>query len=397
MLMQEVDQSMAQQRNLVTMVQKLDSEVALLEQSPVSGPGSSPPITTAGVSTAPTKSPRSGRKRRGSRRNQQSSDRMTTPAASAVKDVVVSMPDQRACVPSNLPAHSAPLPNPAGFMPPFSCAPPGHAVAGFRAGLMMAPMTGTSIGGAMMPGVRFVNGDDGPIRFPKHAAPAAGVATLRLPRGRQDSSSSTDSAETVRHLEHGTCVGDVDRYLTASAMMQSAAGAGPVEKTSGGAFVAPSAVSSAQGMRFYFRPALLPGVSFPASRSELEQYKQVVHGSAHVPPTDASTASTPKSQGVRQRSPGRGRGRKPAAGRDQNVSRNVVVPVATTSSVSRFFSVGMVPQSVSMHAVRGVAHPYITAVHGMLRLTIDTAVCSLGCTPVLQCLGQLSLALCLER
>jgi len=145
-------------------------------------------------------------------------------------------------------------------------------------------------------------------------------------------------------------------------MQSGAAGSGLVEKT-GGAFVAPGG----QGMRFYFRPALLPGVSFPASRSELEQYKQVVHGSAHVPPTEASTINTPKSQGVRQRSPGRGRGRKPAAAtsRDVNSSRNIVMPVAATSSVPRFFSVGLVPSSVSMQTVRGVAHPYVTAVPGM--------------------------------
>ena len=350
---------MAQQRKLVTMAQKLDSEVAILEQS--GGPGASPPVTAAGAPAGPTKSPR--RKRRASKRNQQSGDRATTVAASSVKDVVVSLPDERPCVPSSLPARSAPLPNPASFMPPFSCAPPGPAIGGLRAGLVMAPVTGTSIGGTMMQGVRFVNGDDSSVRFPKHASPAAAVAGLRLPRGRQDSSSSTDSAETVRHLEHGACVGDVDRYLTAGAMMQSGAGSGPVKETSG-TFVAPS---GAQGMRFYFRPALLPGVSFPASRSELEQYKQVVHGSAHIPPTEDSTVSTPKSQGVRQRSPGRGRGRRPAAGRDANVSRNIAMPVTTTSTVPRFFSVGMVPSSMSLPAVRGVAHPYITAVHGMLR------------------------------
>jgi len=207
MLMQELDQSMAQQRKLVTMAQKLDSEVAVLEQTGP-GPGSCPPVTTAaGDSTGlTTKSPR--RRRRGTKRSQPSSDRVTTVSAPVVKDVVASAPDQqRPFVPSNLPARSAPLANPAGFMPPFSCAPP----VGLRPGLVLAPMSG----GAVMPGVRFVNGDDGPVRFPKHAAPtAAGVASLRLPRGRQDSSSSTDSAETVRHLEHGTCVGDVDRYLS---------------------------------------------------------------------------------------------------------------------------------------------------------------------------------------
>ena len=364
MLMQELDQSMTQQRKLVTMAQKLDSEVALLEQS--EGLGTSPPITTAGASKGPTKSARSGRRRRGGK--QQGCHGVTTLATSSAKDVVVSMPDQRPCVPPNLPAHSVPLTNPAGFMSLFSCTPSGHAVAGLRAGLVMAPMSGTSVGSSVMPGVRFVNGNDSSVRFLKHQAPTAGVAGLRLPtRGRRDSSSSTDSAETVRHLEHGTCVSDVERHLAASSLMQSAAGSGLVEKSTG-AFVAPSAASGAQGMRFYFRPALLPGVSFPASRSELEQYKQVLHGSAHIPPTEVSTTSTPKSQGVRQRSPGRGRGRKPAAGKDPNVSRNVVVPMTTTSSVPRFFSVGMVPPSVSVPTVRGVTHPYITAMHGMLRI-----------------------------
>jgi len=363
MLVQELDQSLAHQRTLASMAQKLDSEVAVLERS--GGPGSVPPSTTAGISTGLTKSPRTGRKRRGNRRDQQNSDRVTNLAGSVVRDVVVSTLEQRASASSSVPVHSVPLLSMAGFMPPFSAPHSSHAVGGIHAGLVnLAPVT--SVGGARMPSIRFVNGDDSPARFPKHCAPGVGAGGLHLSRGRQDSSSSTDSAETVRHLEHGTCVGDIDRYLKASAMMQSSAGAGPVHQT----FATPSAVSSSPGMRVYFRPALLSGVSFPASRSELEQYKQVLHGSAHVPPTEASTISTPKSQAprVRQRSPGRGRGRKAATvGTDSSASRNVV-PMVTTTSMPRFFSVGMVPPSMPMPVVRGAAPPAVTAVHGMLRL-----------------------------
>ena len=363
MLMQELDQSIVHQRNLVTMAQKLDSEVALLERT--GEPSSVPPTTTAGVSTGPTKSPRSGRRRRGGKRDQQNSDRATSLAGSVVKDVVVASPDQRTCVSvcSNIPAHSVPLPNTVGFVPPFSSVHPSQTFTGVRSGLVMTPIA--SVNHTRMPSIRFVNGDDSPARFQKHVASGTvSVAGLRLPRGRQDSSSSTDSAETVRHLEHGTCVGEIDRYLIANAMMQSSACSGPVNQTCG-AFATPSAVSSAQGMRFYFRPALLSGVSFPASRSELEQYKQVVHGSAHIPPTEVSTISTPKSQAprVRQRSPGRGRGRKAASGGD--ISRSVVPPVAT-SSVPRFFSIGVVPPSLSVPGAHGVTQPSVTAVHGML-------------------------------
>ena len=365
MLMQELDQSILQQRKLVTMAQKLDSEVALLEQS--GGAGSVPPVTTDGTSAAPTKSPRAGRKRRGGKRDQQNSAKVAAVAGSSVKDVVISTPDQRPCAPSNLPVHSVPLLNPAGFTPQFGVAQPGHAVAGFRAGLVMAPAS--SVGSTRMTTIRFVNGGDSPARFQKQVAPGMmGAMGLQLPRGRQDSSSSTDSAETVRHLEHGTCVGSVDRYLAASAVIQSSAGSGPGERTCGGAFTAPPMVSSTQNMRLYFRPALLSGVSFPASRSELEQYKQVVHGSAHIPPTEPSTMSTPKSQvpHVRQRSPGRGRGRKTATSGDPNASRNVVVPVVATSSMPRFFSVGLVPSAPSMQAVQGgIAQPSISATHGM--------------------------------
>lgn len=366
MLVQELDQSIAQQRSLAMMAQKLDSEVALLERTGEAG--SVPPATTAAVTTAPAKSPRSGRKRRVTKRDQLNSDKMTNLTGSVKDAVVVSVPDQRTCASSSLPVHSVPLLNTVGFMPPFSTTLVSHS--GVHAGLVMAPIT-TSVSSSRMPSIRFVNGDDSPARFKQHGPIGVGVAGLRLPRGRQDSSSSTDSAETVRHLEHGTCVGDIDRYLKANALMQSSsAGSGP------GAFAAPSAVSSAQGMRFYFRPALLSGVSFPASRSELEQYKQVVHGSAHIPPTEAPTIGTPKSQAprVRQRSPGRGRGRKTAVGGDSNVSRNAVVPVAATSSLPRFFSVGMVPPSLSMPAVRGVAQPSVTAVHGILSICINLTV-----------------------
>jgi len=364
MLVQELDQSIAHQRNLVSVAQKLDSEVAVLERS--GGTGSGPPATTAAVSTGLAKSPRTGRRRRGSRRDQQNSDRLTNVGGSAVRDVVVS--EQRASISSSVPVHTVPLLSMTGFVPPFSAPHSSHVVGGIHAGVVnLAPIT--SVGSTRMPSIRFVNGDDSPARFPKQSAPSVGVAGLRLPRGRQDSSSSTDSAETVRHLEHGTCVGDIDRYLKASAMMQSSAGAGPVHQT----FATPSAVSSTPGMRVYFRPALLSGVSFPASRSELEQYKQVLHGSAHVPPTEASAVSTPKSQAprARQRSPGRGRGRKAATvATDSSASRNVVMPMVTTTSLPRFFSVGMVPPSMPMPPVRGSAPPSVTAVHGTLTLVL---------------------------
>lgn len=368
MLMQDLDQSMTYQRNLVAVAQKLDSEVAVLERT--GGAGSVRPATTAGAATVPTKSSRSGRKRRGSKRDQQLSDRATNLAGSVVKDVIISAPDQRSCIPTNLPVHSVPLMNTVGCLPPFVVSThPSHTVTGVRAGLVMAPTM--SVDTTRMPSIRFVNGDDSSARFQKHTAPSAvGVASLRLPRGRQDSSSSTDSAETVRHLEHGTCVGDVDKYLTASAMMQSSVGSGPVRHTSG-AFAAPSAVSSALGMRFYFRPALLSGVSFPASRSELEQYKQVVHGSAHIPPTETSTVSTPEPRvpRVRHRSPGRGRGRSATV---CGSSSRSTVPVVATTSVPRFFSVGVVPSSLSVPSpsVRGITQPSITAIHGMVNLCI---------------------------
>ena len=364
MLMQELDQSMKHQHNLVSMAQKLDSEVAILERS--GGAGPVPPTTAAGVAvTVPSKSPR-GRKKRGSKRDQQNSDRATNLSSAAVKDVVVPAQDHQHCVSTNQSARGVPLLNTAGCLPTITSTYPSHTI---RASLVMPPTT--SVGStARMPTIRFVNGDDSPARFQKHTAPSGiGVVGLRLSRGRQDSSSSTDSAETVRHLEHGTCVGDVDRYLTAGAMIQSSAASGPVRHTCG-AFAAPSAVSSSQGMRFYFRPALLSGVSFPASRSELEQYKQVVHGSAHIPPTETSTVSTSEAPvpRVRQRSPGRGRGRNAAVGGTSSVSRGVV-PVVATSSMPRFFSVGVVPSSLSVPSVRGVMQPSMTAVHGMSKLS----------------------------
>jgi len=313
----------------------------------------------------PTKSPRSGpRKRRGNKRDQQNSAKVTNAAGSVVKDIIVSIADQRPSVSSDLSLHSVPLLNTMGCLPTFSSTHPSRIAGSYHAGLVMAPTT--LVDSTRMPTIRFINGDDSPARFPKHTAPGT-IASLRLTRGRQDSSSSTDSAETVRHLEHGTCVGNVDRYLTASAVMQSSAGSAPVRHTCG-AFAAPTAVSSAQGMRFYFRPALLSGVSFPASRSELEQYKQVLHGSAHIPPTDSPTVSTPEPQvtRARQRSPGRGRGHTAAIGASSSVSRNVM-PVVATNSVPRFFSVGMVPSSQSVPSVRGVTQTSITAVHGVLR------------------------------
>lgn len=336
-----------------------------------------PPATATGVATVPEKSPRSGRKRRGNRRdqqhsdrpvNQQHTDRAVNLTSSVAKEVVISAP-RPPHASSSLPMHSVPLMNTAGCLPPplfSSTHPTSHTVAGIRASLVMAP-TAAPVNGSRMPSIRFVNGDD---RFQKHAAPGVGVAGLRLPRGRQDSSSSTDSAETVRHLEHGTCVCDVDRYLAAGAVMQSSAGSALVRHTSG-AFATPSAVSSPQGMRFYFRPALLSGVSFPASRSELEQYKQVVHGSAHIPPTEPSTVSTPEQRGprARQRSPGRGRGR--SAARSSATSRAAVPMAATTSVPPRFFSVGVVPSSLSLPSPQGITQqPLVTAVHGMLRCVL---------------------------
>jgi len=360
MLVQELDHSLTLQRNLATVAQKLDSEVALLERSGATG--SVPPSTSTAPSTAPTKSPR--RRRGGSKRDQQKSNKVTNLARPLVnEEVIVSTPDQRTCVVSSLPLHSMPSMNTLGFVPPFTAVHPSHTVSGIRTGLVMTPNS------TRMPSIRFVNGDDSPARFPKYGPHGTvGVAGLRLPRGRQDSSSSTDSAETVRHLEHGTCVGDVDRYLKASAMMQS------IHQTCG-TFAAPSSVSNAQGMRFYVRPALLSGVSFPASRSELEQYKQVVHGSSHIPPTDPSTMSTPKLRAARgqQRSPGRGRGRKSAASADRNV-----VPVVATSSTPRFFSVGLVPPSLSIPAVRGVTQPSVATMHGILIVVcveVDKRLC----------------------
>jgi len=344
-----------------------------------------PPNTVTEVPSRPTKSPRSGRRRRGTRRDQQSGGRVTAVTGPTVQDVVMSVQDQRPYVPSSLPVHSTPMLNPPGFIPPFSSAPqPSHAAAGVRAGLLVAPIT--SVTGNRVPNVRFVNGDDGSAWFAKHVAPGSG-GTPRLPRGRQDSSSSTDSAETVRHLEHGTCVGDVDRYLTAGAVMQSAAGSASVKKT----FATPSALSSAQGMRFYFRPALLSGVSFPASRSELEQYKQVVHGSAYIPPTETTAASTPKSQSprVRQRSPGRGRGRRAAASAG-DAPRSAVVPATVTSSVPRFYSLNMAPSSLSMPPVRGLTQPSVSAVYGTLRLFVCVCMCNVQLVSVKQIFKFLS-------
>jgi len=375
MLVQELDQSVTHQRNLVNMAQKLDSEVSFLERSRRAG--SVPPATASGGASVPVRSPRSGRKRRGNRRDQLHSDRAVNQqhitdravnlTGSVAKEVVITAP-RPPHASSSLPMHTMPLMNTAGCLPPplFSSAhPTSHTVAGIRASLVMAPTA--SVSGSRMPSIRFVNGDDSPARFQKRMAPAVGVSGLRMPRGRQDSSSSTDSAETVRHLEHGACVGDVDRYLAAGAVMQSSAGSASIRHTCG-AFATPSAVSSAQGMRFYFRPALLSGVSFPASRSELEQYKQVVHGSANIPPTEASTVSTPEQRGprVRQRSPGRGRGR--SAAPSSGTLRTSVPMVATTSVPPRFFSVGVVPSSLSISSARGIAQqPLVTAVPGMLR------------------------------
>lgn len=357
MLMQEVDQTVAQQQKLATMATKLDSEVALLEQS---GAASSPSTTTTSTTVGgPTKSSRSGRKKRGTKRDQQISDR--TAAA-----VVNPAADHRPLGSVDL----ATLHNvqaPATVMPP---SPAVHTVGGIRASLVMAPSA--SPGSSRLPNIRFVNGDDSHTWFPKHASPLV-AAGLRVPHGRHDSSSSTDSAETVRHLEHGVCVGDVDRYLTAATAM--------IHLSSGpGTFAAPSAVSSPPGMRFYLRPALLSGVSFPASRSELEQYKQVVHGSANIPPSEVATQKA-QSPRVRQRLPGRGRGRKAHSSADANMPRNV--PVATSSTVPRFFSVGVMPPSASMPAVRPVNQPAVTSLYGI------TIVLVFVCPVLYSSIGQI--------
>jgi len=363
MLVQELDQSITHRRSLVSMAQKLDSEVAVLERTR----GSVPATTSAAVTT---RSVRGRRRGAGSRRDQQNVDRLTVNAGgSMTKDVAVSMSEYPMCsASSSIPVHSMPMPNAVGFVPPFSSTHHCYTTAaGVHVGLVMSPMT--SVSGTRLPNIRFINGDDNPGRFPRQMTPGGmGVGSVRLSRGRQDSSSSTDSAETIRHLEHGTCIGDVDRYLKANPLMQSSAGPAPVHQT----FASPSsaAVSGAQGMRFYFRPTMLSGVSFPASRSELEQYKQVVHESAHIPPTEASTVVTPKSQATRprQRSPGRGRGRRVAAAID--TPRNVVPAVTSTMSMPRFFSVGVVPPSMSVPTVRGVAQPPVTAVPGMSMLFV---------------------------
>ena len=194
-----------------------------------------------------------------------------------------------------------------------------------------------------------VAGISNPVRVPLRSAASAEVSAVsslptplvvssRLPailKARRGSSSSTDSAETVRHLEHGAVVQNFSPFLWAppppinhEVELAATSGAKRFAATSLCTGISTDALPSATGI---VRTAAAINttdrsskVVFPSTMAEMEHYKKVVQSSGHVhamPPLEATTFDVdcpvlqlmaPEKQ--RRRPGGRGRGRKRGSG-----------------------------------------------------------------------------------
>lgn len=172
--------------------------------------------------------------------------------------------------------------------------------------------------------------------------PPAGLLTharaLQHPSvdNRPGSSSSTDSAESVRHLEQGACVSNFEHFTPSSLSLN---------RNGGGAVIAPHPLAIRRPDDL-IPPLALPSmtrlVSFPSSRTEMEQYKLMVHGSASVPSNTFVNLNTRPLDSVPAKAPRR-RGRKRAS--DSTGSAGDVSVVAAPLMLSTF------PQSTAINLV----------------------------------------------
>ena len=269
--MQELDKSFTERRQLISVAHKLDSEIAQLERDKSVDPKAQ--AIESGVGVSKFKSP-SNRKRRSSKHD------VDSPMSSKLNKVSVLTQDvyrQVGKVPTGLGTSKTVVQSSEQYDTAVSLAS------------LLMRSSGHNFGAA----VRTVNGDVLPDRSVKSSGVASdGNKTgpsgqwVRLVDKRPGSSSSTDSAESVRNLEQGACVSNFDQYtlknngsLVAAALVSRAVETAGAFTGEGGLHLPGSGI---QGRGLMALLPLASGVSFPSSRSELEQYKLMVHGSANV-------------------------------------------------------------------------------------------------------------------
>lgn len=261
-LVQELDKSFAERKQLLTVAQKLDTEIAHLQKERPMDHKDLVAENCSGINTGKFKSPPSGRKRRPAKRGL---DGLVSSQQSKALAALFSADVQKQ--PSKISNVSeAQL---SGVAENFSPVIRVSEQADLQ--VSVAALAAKAFGAAG----RAVNGD---VMVQRNVKPSDGPRVpsvgqrMRSADNRPGSSSSTDSAESVRHLEQGTCISNFDPYTRNGGAL-----------VTGGETVAfpPGSGFQARGLMTLLPPAS-SGVSFPSSRSELEQYKLMVHGSASV-------------------------------------------------------------------------------------------------------------------
>lgn len=290
-LVQELDKSFNERRDLIAYATKLNNDIAQLEKDrPPSAetgvtvnhkePSGPPPAARPNVVTdtpslpppppANFKSP-TGRRRRNTKRD---AARNKTPAAEV-----------------DLATISRPLVIPASTAAALMFRP---------AQLHLPELMARTVNGNVIP-------DLSPVGLLAHAR--ALQQHHVVDNHRPGSSSSTDSAESVRHLEQGACVSNLEHFTSSSSS---------VNRNGGTPIVAHSVNISRledlpHGTSLIPPPLLTTRVSFPSSQSEMEQYKLMVHGSAIVPSNTALNLNTRSSTNNASVKPPTRRGRKRAS------------------------------------------------------------------------------------
>jgi len=263
-LVQELDKSFAERRQLISVAHKLDSEIAQLERDK-SG-DLKEQVIESGVGISKFKPPKT-RKRR------------------------ISKPDLEGVMPSRYNKVLVHTQDVERHFEKMSSVPEANSEqSGTTASLLIR-----SIGHNVDVAGRTVNGDlfvDRPVKpfsialDGNRTGPAG--QWVRVADNRPGSSSSTDSAESVRNLEQGACVSNFDPYTSAfrnGSQLVAALIPRAIETTKAfpgeeGMFL-PGSGLQGSGIMAISQMAS-SRVSFPSSRTELEQYKLMVHGSANV-------------------------------------------------------------------------------------------------------------------
>jgi hypothetical protein len=268
---QELDKSFAERKQLLTVAQKLDTEIAQLERERTVDHKELVAENCSGISTiGKFKSPPSSRKRR--------------PAKRGLDGLVASQQSKAlaALFSADVQKHPGKISNLLEAQLNSVTESFSPVIRSDQADLQVSVAAATSKSFGLNAGAanRAVNGDvliqrnakPSDVNFDGPRAVAVGGRRIRAVDNRPGSSSSTDSAESVRHLEQGTCISNFDPYTRNGGALV----------TSGETVVfPPSSGFQSRGLVTLLPPAS-SGVSFPSSRSELEQYKLMVHGSASV-------------------------------------------------------------------------------------------------------------------